>query len=877
MSLLSGLRHRLRELLLPGRVARELRDELEEHFEQEVRRQVRDGVAPNTARREATIRIGNLRAAHDAVGDERTGRVLHDWLADLRVATRAIRRQPAFTTAVVTSLALGVGGTTAVFSVVHAVLLRPLPYSEPDRLAVMRIWWKDFSARLSPADMNALEETAGQIASVGAFFSPNDGFTMATASGPELIDGAVVTRTLPAVLGISPTVGPGFSIEPNAREALIGDTLWRRRYNASPGAIGQSIVLDGERYTIVGVMPPGFNVPRQRGGSVWIKTVSRPVTRRGPFYFYTIARLARGLSTEAAAERLTTVVAPVLQAKYSVERTWRYGAEPLQEALVADVRRSLLLLLGAMGLLLLIAIVNVMNLMLARGTARTRELAVRASLGAGRGRLARHLLAESALLGLLGGILGLAFASMLLSLAGGGTIRALPMLDALRLDTMMVVFAMVCGIGTALLASLVPIVRTPWNYLASVLRGGGRAATDTRSHAHMRQALVVCEVALTVTILTGAVLLGRSLLRLQTVDPGFEPANVVSFRLSLPDDPYDNEQRLAAFVATLEERLRARSEVADAAFSLALPPNLLALSNNYTMEGAVTGAAGSGGVAEWNVVSTGYFSTMGIELRQGRPFSESDRATTTRVAIVNEAFARRRFPDGRVLGARFKSGQWDVESPWTTIVGVVADVPYGKGLWGGADATVYLPYAQNFWMQSFYVVLRSQGDLSRVLANARATVQSLDSNLPLRDPATMSTRMRDSMVEPRLRSLVFALIGGLALALAVTGIYGVLAYQVNQRRHETAIRRALGATLPNIVGIVLASGLRMTLGGIVLGATATFWLSRSLSTVLFQITPQDPGSFATVAVLLTVAALLACILPALRSARIEPAAVLREE
>ena len=675
MSRLSGWRQRLSELMRPGRAAQELHDELQGHFEQEMRRQIREGATPESARRAAAILTGNVHAARDAVQDERTGHFIHDWFADLRIAARSTRRQAGFTAAVVASLALGVGGTTAVFSVVHAVLLKPLPYAAPDRLAVVRVWWKDFSARLSPADMYALEETASQIATVGAFFNPDDGFAMATPSGPELIDGAIVTRTLPAVLGILPILGSGLSAVPNAPEALIGETLWRTRYGGSPDAVGQGIVLDGDRYTIVGVMPRGFNVPGQRAGSVWIKALSRQVTRRGPFYFYTIARIADGLTPEAAAERLTSVVTPVLQTKYAVEPTWRYGVQPLQESLVVDVRRSLLLLLGAMGLVLTIAIVNVTSLMLARGTARTRELAVRASLGAGRGRLARHLVAESTLLGLLGGILGLAFAAVLLSVVGSGAIRTLPALDDLRLDTTMVVFAMTCSLGAALLASLLPIIRTPWSRLASVLREGGRASSGSKAHAPVRQALVVCEVALTVTVLTGAVLLGRSLMRLQTIDPGFEPKNVMSFRLSLPDDPYDNDERLAAFVATLEDRLRAGNSVRDVAFSLALPPNLLALSNNYTLEGAVAGALGSSGVAEWNVVSPRYFSTMGIKMVRGQPLSSSDRATATRVAIVNETFARRHYPDGRVLGARFKSGDWKVESPWTTIVGVVADVP----------------------------------------------------------------------------------------------------------------------------------------------------------------------------------------------------------
>ncbi|MGH8637948.1 MAG: FtsX-like permease family protein, partial [Burkholderiales bacterium] len=399
----------------------------------------------------------------------------------------------------------------------------------------------------------------------------------------------------------------------------------------------------------------------------------------------------------------------------------------------------------------------------------------------------------------------------------------------------------------------------------------------SRAHARVRQALVVAEIALTVTVLTGAVLLGRSLMRLQSVNPGFEPAGLASFRLALPGDPYEDDERLTAFVSTLEDRLRANIGVSAVAFSMALPPNLLAMSNNYTLEGTAPGSPGSGGVAEWNVVSPAYFSTMGIRLIRGQPFSSIDRAGTPRVAIVNEAFASRHYPDGRVLGARYKGGDWDPAAPWTTIVGVVSDVPYGKGLWGGPDATVYLPHAQNLWMQSFYVAIKADVDPARVLRDAEQTVRSLDPSLPLRDAAMMSTRLRDSMIEPRLRSLVSALIAGLALALAVTGIYGVMAYQVNQRRHETAIRRALGATAGDVVRDIMSSGLRLTCAGILLGGIGAMLLTRSLSAVLFQITPRDPASFAVVALLLAGAALLACAVPALRTVRIEPAAVLRDD
>ena len=881
MSWFMGLRQRIHEALRPGRADRDLDDELRDHLAREVERQSAADEPSSEARRRAALRAGSLQAAKEAVREERTGHVLRDLVADLRIAARMARRNPGFTATVVISLALGVGGTTAVFSVVNAVLVRPLPYADADRLFMTRVWWNSFSASLSPADLLALQEQSAGIASVGAYFTPeDDAFAMVTPDGPTLVTGAVITADLPQVLGARPVLGAGFSSAstgPDALEALIGETLWRDRYAGSPGVIGQSIRLNSQPFTIVGVMPAGFNVPGQRQGAVWQRAIARQPTRRGPFYLNTIVRLAGDVTPEAAASKLTTAVTPVLRDRYAVKPTWRYGLRPLKETLVGDVRRTLLLLFGAMALVLLIAIVNVMNLFLARGTVRARELAVRSSLGAGRGRLARQLLAESALLGSVGGAAGLGLAWILLHVAGASATLAVPRLEEVRLDAVLVLFALTCGIGAGLAAGTWPALRLPWTQLVNVLRDGGRSSSAGSLHGRTRQALVVAEIALTVMVLSGAVLLTKSLLRLQAIDPGFRPDGVVTFRLSLPDEPYSTEDRVALFAASLEDRLRGEPGVSSVAYALSLPPNLLVMSNNYTAEGGSLDSAGVVGVAEWNVVSTDYFSAMGIGVARGRPFTLDDRARSPRVAIVNDAFVRKHYPDGQALGRRLKGGDWDSTSPWTTVVGVAADVPYGKGLWGGADPTVYLPYAQNLWLQSPYVIVKSDGDPSLLVPALRQAVKSIDPNLPLRDLATMNERLRTSMIEPRLRSLLFALIAGLALALAVTGIYGVMAYHVNQRRRETAIRRALGARASSVVGSMVATGFWLVGSGVFLGTVGALLMSHSLAALLFRVEPRDPVAVVTVAALLATAALLACAVPAVRTARIDPASVLRDE
>jgi putative ABC transport system permease protein len=883
MSWFSGLRHRLHEALRPGRADRDLDEELRDHLAREVARQSADDVPAGEALRRAVLRVGGLQAAKEAVRDERTGHVLRDLVTDLRMSARMARRNPGFTATIVVSLALGVGGTTAVFSVVNAVLVRPLPYPDHDRLFMTRVWWNSFSASLSPADLLALQEQSAGIASVGAYFVPeDDAFTMATPDGPVLVTGAVITADLPQVLGVRPILGAGFSLTstgtstgPDAREALIGETLWRDRYGGAPDVIGRSIRLEDTAFTIAGVMPVGFNVPGQRNGAVWQRAIVRQPTRRGPFYLHSISRLAPGVTADAAASKLTAAVAPVLRDKYAVKPTWRFGLRTLRETLVGDVRRTLLLLFGAMTLVLLIAIVNVMNLFLARGTVRAHELAVRASLGAGRGRLARQLLAESALLGAVGGAAGLGLAWTLLQVGGASATLAVPRLLDVRVDAALVFFALACGVGAGLAAGTWPALRLPWSQLLNVLRDGGRGGSAGSLHGRTRQALVIAEIALTVMVLSGAVLLTKSLLRLQAIDPGFRPDGIVTFRLSLPGESY-NEDRVALFAGSLESRLREEPGVSSVAFALSLPPDLLVMSNNYTVEGPRE-SPGKGGVAEWNVVSHDYFSVMSIGVLRGRAFTGNDRASSPRVAIVNEAFVRRHYPDGQALGRRLKSGDWDSTGPWTTIVGIASDVPYGKGLWGGADPTVYVSYAQNLWMQSPYVIVKSDGDASRLLPALREAVKAVDPNLPIRDPATMNERLRRSTTEPRLRSLLFALIAGLGLALAVTGIYGVMAYHVNQRRRETAIRRALGAQASRVVGGVVLTGLTLVGSGISIGMVGALLLSHSLATLLFRVDPRDPVSLVTVAALLATAALVACAVPAVRTARIDPASVLRDQ
>src|SRR5262245_4512247 len=406
MSFLAGLRHRVRELARPAEMARELDEELEAHYEQEKQRQIERGVHPELADRAAQIRAGRLDLAKEAVASERTGHLAADFARDMHVAVRAIRRAPGFAAAVVVSLALGLGGTTAIFSVVYGVLIRPLAFDHADELHIVRVWWNDFSAPPSTADYFALRETGRSSGAVGAYFFPDTGFALAGAAGPELVEGAIITPDLLELLRVRPRLGQGFTAQQQTCEILIGETLWQRRLGGRDDAIGRTLVVDGERCAVVGVMPPRFNLPGRKNDQIWAQSQLKPPTRRGPFFLTVLARVPSEASVETVEARITTAVTPVLRDRYGVKDSWRYGLRPVRDALVGGGRGALPLTVATGSLVLIIGMAHVANLLLARGTVRARELGVRAFLGCGRGRLGRQVLPEAGGLGAAGGVFG---------------------------------------------------------------------------------------------------------------------------------------------------------------------------------------------------------------------------------------------------------------------------------------------------------------------------------------------------------------------------------------------------------------------------------------------------------------------------------------
>jgi predicted permease len=551
----------------------------------------------------------------------------------------------------------------------------------------------------------------------------------------------------------------------------------------------------------------------------------------------------------------------------------------MKDVVIGDVRATLWLFFAAVGLVLLLACVNVSNLMLARGVARARELGIRSSLGARRGRLLRQLLAESSLLGVISGLAGLALASVLLPVMVSSAGSLLPRVHEVRIDTIVAVVAFSVALLAALGAGLAPAFWLTGRGLGETLRDGGRGASQSPGQGRTRRWLVAAEVAMTLTVLVATTFLIKTMIRLEREDPGFDAAGVLSFRLALPPDPYRDLARLNGFLQTVESRLRRLPGVSAVAFAESLPPDQLQQSNNYTLSGDEPGSANrtaqGSGVAQWNVVTPEYFDVLGIGLQRGRLLTAADHFDAPRVAVVSEAFAHKHFRDNGAIGQRFKAGDWDADAPWITIVGVVADVPYERGVWGGVAPTIYVPYAQDPGSRWQFVVVKAAA--GPFAASVSKVVRDVDSSIPLRDVMTMVERLRKSEAAPRFRMMLFTLLAAVALMLAVTGIYGVLSYHVSQRRRETAIRRALGARSGLILGDVVSSGLRLAGRGTVVGLVGAWAAARSLSTFLYGVEINDVAAFLWATTILVIAALLASAIPAVRAIRADPLTVLREE
>ena len=807
---------------------------------------------------------------------------MHFFWQDVRYGCRTLLRNPGFCAVAILALALGIGPNTAIFTMVNAVLLKPLPVPEPDR--VVMIWGTLLKSGfdqlpVSAADFLEWQRQSHSFEQMSAAFAiPEFGLNVSGRGDPERVSAALASREFLPALGIKTVIGRNFRPEedrPGGPPAvLISHALWQRRFHSDRSAIGSVLTVDGIPRTVVGVVP--HSLGEMVAADLWLPTAIDPVNpERRNHNYGVVARLRPGV-TAAEARAELNVIARRLESAYPATNTgWGITLFPMSEMYAGRIRPVLLILLGAVGLLLLIACANLANLLLARAATREKEIAIRGALGAGRFRLIRQLLTENLVLALAGGALGLALAAWGVRLMRGIVPDMFPMLQHMQLDVPVLAFTFAISILTGLLFGLVPAWRSSHTDLNTTLKeAAGRSESSGGSH-RIRGFLLASEVALAVLISVSAGLLLRSFVRVTEVNPGVRTANVLTMNLSLPESKYDTPLKRANFYKDLIERLDALPGVRSAGAVLFLPLRVSILSfrigvNSFTIEGRPPVTEDKEPQADYRTATPGYFATMGIALRQGRLFDQHDDQDAKRVVVVNEALVRKHFPDENPLGKHLIMGK-----PME-IVGVVADAKL-YGLDAPIEPAVYVPHAQHAHDSGMALVVRTAGDPTAMAAAVRREILKLDPEQPISNIRTMDKVLSDSLMMRRVSMLLLAIFAGLALTLATVGIYGLTAYAVSRRTHEIGLRVALGASQPQILRLVVGRELVTSAIGAAIGLAAAFELTRGLSGMLYGVTATDPLVFAGVPLLLIGVSMAASYIPARKATRIDPLVALRYE
>lgn len=802
--------------------------------------------------------------------------------SDIHYALRNITKKPLFGSVVILTLALGIGANAAVFTVVNGVLLQPLPYPHPERL--MMVWMhnprqgfdKDVGSYPNFADWRSGSQSFERMS---AYFGSS--VTLTGSGDPAQIRGARVTPEFFETMGVVPLRGRAFtSADGQAggeRVAVLAQGLWVRRFGADASLVGRSIVLDGESHEVIGIMPESFQHPVD--AELW--TPLAPVGQfkelfetRGSYWLTMIGRLKPGM-TPAAAQSEMDAIAGRLEKDYPSNAGIGIRLVTLHEELVGDVKRPLLILLGAVSLVLLIACANVANLLLIRAASRQRELAIRAALGANRGRLVRQLLTESVVFGLLGGAAGLILAAVSVDLLPKLAPAGLPRLSDIAMDRRVLAYAAGASIFTSLLFGLVPALHASRREWGSDLKEGGRTGAAGRRGGRVRSALAVGELATALLLLVGAGLLVRSFIALDNEDPGFATQGVLALRLRLPAEGYGEPARITNFYDQLVERLGALPGVESSAAGSSLLLSRLPASAAINIEGRPPLPADARNIpVPYDSVTPGYFATLQIPLRKGRMLTSADGAQSQQVVMVNETFVRRFFPGEDPLGRRLTFG--DPSQPgtrWQTIVGVVADTKRG-GFEREPWAETYFPMSQAPNPQAI-ILLRTKGDPMTLVAAAQAAVWSIDRDQAIASIRTVPELLAQRELNRRFTALLLGVFASVALVLAVVGTYGVIAHATAQRTQEIGIRMALGANRRTILRMVLAGGLRIAATGLAIGVVGALALTRVLSGLLFGVGARDPLTFVVVPATLFIVALAACVIPARRATRVEPVIALR--
>jgi putative ABC transport system permease protein len=843
------------------------------------RERVERGIEVKEAQRAARREFGNVSLVNEVTRDMWGWRRLQEFNQDLRYGVRVLAKHPGFTAVAVLTLALGIGANTAVFTVVNGVLLEPMPFPEPDRLFLV-----SFSPQRGPFEMgpSLSDRDYLEFRDQDRLFDHLASFTASSvnltgAGNPAQIPAASVTTEFFSTLQAKPEMGRGFLAEEDQlgrdNVAVLSSKLWNERFGSDPQVLGKTIRLDSISRTVVGVVPAGFGFPYD--AEVWLPLAIR-IDSHNSFSRPVVGRLKAGISRQQAQAELETFTQRV--PRRSGEDNSHSVAEiiPLKELLVANIRQSLLIFAGAVGFVLLIACANVANLFLARATGREQEMAVRNALGAGRWRLTRQLLTESSLVSVTGGAVGiiLAFWSVpaLIALAPAGKV---PRIEMIRIDASVLAFTFGLSVITGMVFGLAPILRATRRDVRESLSRAGR--TLAGRHEGMRSALAISEIALALILLTGAGLMVKSFLRLRAVNPGFEPENVMTMTVDLPESEYRTAAQMRAFHArTLEGLSNLPGVLAAGAVNWRPLGNELTMGD-FQLEGGQRLPPGY--VVDKPCVSPGYFKAMGIRLLRGREFTGGDDAGAPGVAVVSQSVAHSLWPDSDPLGKRISMEDSPKPGDWLTIVGVVDDVKQ-QGLAKKSDPAIYQPYLQvthPFFLSHMTFVMRTASNPLGVASGMRGVLSAVDKDEPVQSITAMDNLIAATTAEPRFQARLLGVFAMMALILAIVGIYGLLAYSVAQRTHEIGIRIALGAQTTDVVRMLLRSTLFLVGAGITIGTAGALAVTRVLAKFLFDVKPTDPSTFAAVALTLVFAALAACYVPARRAMKVDPLVALRYE
>jgi putative ABC transport system permease protein len=805
---------------------------------------------------------------------------METFVQDLRYGLRALLKNKGFTAIAIIVLALGIGANTAIFSVVNSILLRPLPFTDPERLVQLSESRVKRGAAQMPASYPNFADWRDQNSLLENLVAYSDwNFNLTGLGEPERIQSALVSPAFFTTLGIKPIVGRVFSSDEDQAGkdlvVVIGRRLWQRRFNSDPGIVGQTLNLNDRVFTVIGVIPEGAQRPVESDEiELWAPlSHGSGLKNRYAHYLSVLGRLKVGATLQQANAEMTTIASRLQQQYPDSNVDAGVRLVPLHEQLVGDYKASLYLLLGAVAFVLLIAAANIANMLLARASSRKKEIAIRTALGASRTRIVRQLLTESMLLSLIGGTLGLLIAmwgvELLLTLGPSG----LPRTNEVVVDARVLGFTLGVSLLTGMFFGLIPALQSSRPDCNETLKEGGRRASGGRQRA--RNLLVVSEIALSLILLVGAGLLIRSFLRLQSVSPGFNSRNVLTMRLDLSGQKSKSGKQAIAFQSQLIERIKALPGVQSAATRSFVPITSDWAYLSFAVEGHPIDRANRS-VAYYNGVSPEYFQTMQIPLTNGREFNQQDVKGTQNVAIINTTLAHRYFSNENPIGKRITLDDADFSADsWTTIVGIVGDTK-PKSLDGDPAAEMYMPFAQQP-EPSMSLMVRCANDPASVAAAIRAEVLALDKDQPVYSIKTLDSLLSASVATPRFRTLLLGLFATLALILATVGIYGVMSYSVIQGTHEIGIRMALGANVTDVLLLILKNGMRLALAGVAIGLVGAFALTRLMSTLLFGVEPTDGMTFTIVSAGLIGIAMFACYVPARRAAKVDPLVALRYE